>query len=66
MDLSVGEVLLPSGRLFTGIIRDITPRKELEKKVLEASDREQRRIGQDLHDGLCQHLAGIELMSEAL
>jgi two-component system sensor kinase FixL len=66
MDLSVGEVLLPSGRLFTGIIRDITPRKELEKKVLEVSDREQRRIGQDLHDGLCQHLAGIELMSEAL
>jgi signal transduction histidine kinase len=32
----------------------------LEKEVLEISEREQSRIGQDLHDGLCQHLAGIE------
>jgi PAS domain S-box-containing protein len=48
----------------TGI--DITERKRLEKEILEISDREQRRIGQDLHDGLCQRLAGIELMSEVL
>lgn len=41
-------------------------RKRLEKEILEISDREQRRIGQDLHDGLCQQLAGIELMSQAL
>ena len=66
MDLSVGEVRLASGRLFTGIVRDITERKRLEKEILEISDREQRRIGQDLHDDLCQTLAGIELMSEAL
>jgi PAS domain S-box-containing protein len=39
---------------------DITERKRLEKEVLEISEREQSRIGQDLHDGLCQHLAGIE------
>src|SRR5262249_1883067 len=38
----------------------------LEKEILEISDREQRRIGQDLHDGLCQQLAGIELMSQVL
>lgn len=43
-----------------------TDRKRLEKEILEISDREQRRIGQDLHDGLCQQLAGIELMSRAL
>jgi PAS domain S-box-containing protein len=48
------------------ILRDITERKRLEKEILEISDREQRRIGQDLHDGLCQQLAGIELMSQAL
>jgi signal transduction histidine kinase len=48
------------------ILRDITERKRLEKEILEISDREQRRIGQDLHDGLCQHLAGIELMSQVL
>jgi len=38
----------------------------LEKEILEISDRERQRIGQDLHDGLCQQLAGIELMSQVL
>lgn len=66
MDLSVSEVKLATRRMFTGFIRDITERKRLEKEILEISDREQRRIGQDLHDGLCQHLAGIELMSQVL
>jgi len=46
--------------------RDITERKRLEREILEISDQERRRIGQDLHDGLCQQLAGIELMSEVL
>ncbi len=66
MYLSVSEVRLADRRLFTGFIRDITERKRLEREILEISDREQRRIGQDLHDGLCQHLAGIELMSQVL
>ncbi|HTQ51026.1 MAG TPA: PAS domain S-box protein [Candidatus Acidoferrales bacterium] len=48
------------------VARDITGRKRLEREILEISEREQRRIGQDLHDGLCQHLAGIELMSQVL
>jgi PAS domain S-box-containing protein len=40
--------------------RDITERRRLEQEVLEILGAEQRRIGHDLHDGLCQHLAGIE------
>jgi len=48
------------------IFRDITERKRLEREILEISDQERIRIGQDLHDGLCQHLAGIELMSQVL
>ncbi|MCU1304170.1 MAG: domain S-box protein [Candidatus Sulfotelmatobacter sp.] len=43
---------------------DITERKHLEKTILEVSAREQRRIGQDLHDGLGQHLTGIAFMSK--
>ncbi len=66
MDLSVSEVKLSDRRLFTGFIRDITERKRLEKENLEISEREQRRIGQDLHDGLCQQLAGIEMLSQVL
>jgi PAS domain S-box-containing protein len=46
--------------IATGI--DITDRKRLEKSVLEVSGREQRRIGQDLHDGLGQHLTGIAFL----
>lgn len=66
LDLSVSEVRLADRRLFTGFIRDITERKHLEKELLEISDRERQRLGQDLHDGLCQHLAGIELLSQVL
>ena len=66
MDLSVSEVKFGNQRLFTGFVRDISERKQLEKAVLEISDREQRRIGQDLHDGLGQHLTGIELRIQLL
>jgi signal transduction histidine kinase len=38
------------------VFSDVTVRKSLEKQVAEISEREQRRIGQDLHDGVCQHL----------
>jgi len=43
---------------------DITERKALERAILDISGREQRRIGQDLHDGLGQHLTGIAFMSK--
>ena len=52
----------PTYIIATGI--DITERKHLEKTILEVSGREQRRIGQDLHDGLGQHLTGIAFMSK--
>ena len=52
----------PAYVIATGI--DITERKHLERAILEISAREQRRIGQDLHDGLGQHLTGIAFMSK--
>ena len=66
MDLAVSEVKLGNRRTFTGIIRDITDRKQLEREILDISEREQRRIGQDLHDGLCQQLTGIAFLVQAL
>src|SRR5216117_2010203 len=66
MDLSVSEVRLAERRLFTGFVRDITESKRLQREILDISHREQQRIGQDLHDGLSQQLAGIELMCEVL
>lgn len=64
----VGPVQDKTGRNTNWLVifRDITERKCLEKELLEISDQERRRLGQDLHDGLCQHLAGIELMGQVL
>jgi PAS domain S-box-containing protein len=45
---------------------EISGRKNLERLILEISEKERRRIGQDLHDGLCQHLTGTALMAAAL
>jgi two-component system, chemotaxis family, CheB/CheR fusion protein len=36
---------------------EIERRVKLEQEILQISEREQRRIGQDLHDSLCQELA---------
>ena len=41
-------------------------RRELEEELLNISSREQRRIGQDLRDGLCQQLIGIEFRNSVL
>jgi PAS domain S-box-containing protein len=49
-----------------GVGFDITERKCLEEAILEISAREQRRIAQDLHDGLGQHLTGIAFMCKVL
>ncbi len=55
------------GRLkMIATIRDITERLRHEELVLEISGREQRRIGQDLHDGLGQDLTGIAFLAKSL
>lgn len=41
-------------------------RRELEKKLLEISERERRFIGRELHDGLSQQVVGIACMFEAM
>jgi PAS domain S-box-containing protein len=51
---------------MVGIAEDITNRRQLEREILEISDREQARMGQDLHDGLCQKLVSIAFDSNSL
>ena len=48
------------------IARDITERRRLEREILGISNREQRRIGHDLHDGVCQQLAAITYLVDVL
>ncbi len=49
-----------------GISEDITERLNLQKEIAAISDREQKRIGQDLHDGLGQHLTGVAFLIKGL
>ncbi len=48
------------------LTQEIQERTLLQKKLLETGEREQRRIGYDLHDGLCQHLTGMALAGHVL
>ena len=45
---------------------EIERRKGLEGQILEISDREQQRLGQELHDGLCQHLTAVAFMARSM
>ena len=48
------------------VVAAVIDRRQLEEELLAISGREQRRIGQDLHDGLCQQLVGIEFRNSVL
>jgi two-component system, LuxR family, sensor kinase FixL len=52
--------------LNLSILRDVTERRALEHEIQEISEREQRRLGQDLHDGLGQSMTGIAFLAKAL
>jgi len=51
---------------WLAVINDVSERKLLERQILEVSNREQQRIGNDLHDGLGQELTGVALMLRGL
>lgn len=51
---------------FLGVSFDITRRKVLEREVLDIAAREQRRIGQELHDSVGQEITGLGLMANVL
>jgi signal transduction histidine kinase len=57
------------GRVFArtaDLRKEIVERERLEHELLEVGERERRRIGYDLHDGLGQHLTGISLAVQVL
>jgi PAS domain S-box-containing protein len=65
--------VLPPDKHLLHLLRDICSqigqvmgRRRAERQLIEISEREQQRIGQDLHDGLCQQLTGIAYMASDL
>src|SRR5262249_4489930 len=51
---------------MAGVSEDITDRKCAELEILEISSRERHLMGQEIHDGICQHLIGIAYLTKAL
>jgi signal transduction histidine kinase len=66
VELSVSEVRLGDRRLFTGLIRDISERRELEQAVANAGEKERTRIARELHDGLGQQIGGLLFLMNGL
>jgi two-component system CheB/CheR fusion protein len=64
--LSIGDIKLSHTRLFAGVIMDISEQQQLQRKILEIPVEEQRRIGQELHDGLGQQLTGLGMLATSL
>ena len=46
--------------------REMSERERLDREIAGVADRERRRLGQELHDTLCQHLTGTALTAESL
>lgn len=66
MHLSIADIDLPQTRLFTGVIMDLSGQQKLQREIMETPVREQRRIGQELHDGLGQQLTGLGMLAASL
>ncbi|MFH1113764.1 MAG: cache domain-containing protein [Pseudomonadota bacterium] len=47
-------------------LEDLTDSRRLEREILEISEREHQKIGRDLHDDLCPHLIGVEVLGTVL
>src|SRR5262249_40145503 len=56
------------GRLsgYTGVAVNVSDQRRLERQVLGICDREQARIGQEIHDGLCQQLVSLAFDANSL
>jgi len=46
--------------------REVAERQRLDREIAQVADRERRRLGQDLHDRLGQHLTGVALAAQVL
>jgi PAS domain S-box-containing protein len=51
-----------SARVLQCNVRDVSERRRLRRAFLDATDHEKRRLAQDIHDGLGQELAGLDLL----
>jgi len=51
---------------YSNLDREMRERRRLEHEVARTADEERRRLGADIHDGVCQQLTGALLRCEAM
>jgi signal transduction histidine kinase len=68
LEVTAHSLVGPRGQGIQVVLHDVTERRTAERhrealshEIANASEREQRRIGQDLHDDICQRLAAIKI-----
>jgi PAS domain S-box-containing protein len=68
VSMTLSPITDEAGRVagYSAIMRDISERKRMAAEILRVSEREQRRVAEDLHDGVGQQLAGLSCLSDAL
>ncbi|MCP5105593.1 MAG: PAS domain-containing protein [bacterium] len=66
LEKRVGERTLELSQANEKLKEEIEERENLQKEIMAISEREQQRIGQDLHDSLSQQIGGIIYMSQVL
>ncbi|MFO0591788.1 MAG: PAS domain S-box protein, partial [Polyangiaceae bacterium] len=64
LELAVGQVAHLG--LFTGVLHDLTGRKQIEADVLRIGERERESAAADLHDGVCQELLGLSFLATGM
>jgi signal transduction histidine kinase len=66
VEIAAGAFTLGRRKVLCGIVRDITERRRMERKIAEIESHERMKVGRDMHDTLSQQLVGIRLLAESL
>jgi PAS domain S-box-containing protein len=56
----------PGNGCIYATARDVTRKIEMEREIIRIADREKEHLGRDLHDSVCQTIAGIGALSTTL
>ncbi|MDQ5986545.1 MAG: hypothetical protein CSYNP_02275 [Syntrophus sp. SKADARSKE-3] len=64
--LSGERIELQGDKCILSTVEDITEWRRLANEVMNIADGVRQKIGQDLHDDLCAHLIGIEVLSKVI
>jgi PAS domain S-box-containing protein len=66
IELSAAKVTQTDQTFYAGIIRDLSERRRLERRIINIGNKERVQMGRELHDGLGQMLTGIRMQAEVL